>query len=81
VFPLRSSNCLAVFSFTSLNDLLISFLKLSTSIMNYDFKCESYFSGVFLYPGLLDMGVLGSDDGERSLFLLVRFLHFPFAIW
>jgi hypothetical protein len=25
--------------------------------------------------------VLCSDDGEWSLFLLVRFLHLPFAIW
>jgi hypothetical protein len=27
------------------------------------------------------VGVLCSDDGELSWFLLVRFLHLPFAIW
>jgi hypothetical protein len=27
------------------------------------------------------VGVLGSDDGEWSWFLLVRFLRLPFAIW
>jgi hypothetical protein len=27
------------------------------------------------------LGVLGSDDGEWSWFLLVRFLCLPFAIW
>jgi hypothetical protein len=27
------------------------------------------------------VGVLGSDDGEWSWFLLVGFLRLPFAIW
>jgi hypothetical protein len=27
------------------------------------------------------VGVLGSDDVKWSGFLLVRFLHLPFAIW
>jgi hypothetical protein len=27
------------------------------------------------------VGVLCSDDGEWSWFLLVRFLYLPFAIW
>jgi hypothetical protein len=27
------------------------------------------------------VGVLGSDDGEWSWFLLVRLLHLPFDIW
>jgi hypothetical protein len=27
------------------------------------------------------VGVLGSDDGEWSWFLLVRFLRLPFTIW
>jgi hypothetical protein len=27
------------------------------------------------------VGVLGSDDDEWSLFLLIRFLSLPFAIW
>jgi hypothetical protein len=31
--------------------------------------------------GLAEVGVLGSDDGEWSWFLLVRFLCLPFAIW
>ena len=28
----------------------------------YDFKSESYFSGMFAYPGLAAVGELGSDD-------------------
>jgi hypothetical protein len=39
------------------------------------------FPGVLGCPGLGEVGVLCSDDGEWSLFLLVRFLHLPFAIW
>jgi hypothetical protein len=27
------------------------------------------------------LGVLGSDDGEWSWFLLVRFFSLPFTIW
>ena len=49
--------------------------------MRYDFKSESCFLGVSGYPGLSVVGVLGSDDGESSWFLLVRFLRLPFAIW
>ena len=33
------------------------------------------------YPGLAEVGVLGSDDAEQSWFLLVRFLCLPFTIW
>jgi hypothetical protein len=64
-----------------LNEFLKPFLMSSTSIMRYDFKSESCFSGVLGYSGLANVGVLGSDDGEWSWFLLVRFLHLPFAIW
>jgi hypothetical protein len=53
----------------------------STIIMRYAFKSRSRFLGVLGCPGLGDMGVLRSDDGEWSWFLLVRFLHFPFTIW
>jgi hypothetical protein len=53
----------------------------STIIMRYDFKSESCFLGVLGYLGLAEMGVLGSDDGDWSWFLLVRILHLPFAIW
>ena len=49
--------------------------------MRYDFKPESCVSCVLGYPGLTVVGVLGSDDAEFSWFLLVRFLHLPFAIW
>ena len=31
------------------------------------------------YPGLTVVGVLGSDDVQCFWFLLVRFLHLPFA--
>jgi hypothetical protein len=57
------------------------FLKSSTSIIRYDFDSESCFSGVLGYPGLAEVGVLGSDEGERSWFLLLKFLCLPFAIW
>jgi hypothetical protein len=43
------------------------------------FKFKSCFSGMLGYPGLAEVGVLGSDDGEW--FLLVRFLRLPFTIW
>ena len=49
--------------------------------MRYDFKSESYFSGVLGYPGLAIVGVLGSYDAMWSWFLLVSFLSLPFAIW
>jgi hypothetical protein len=65
-----------VFSCISLIDLLMPFLKSSTGIMRYDFKSESCFSGVLGYPGLDEVGVLGSNDGEWSWFLLVRFFFF-----
>jgi hypothetical protein len=48
--------------------------------MRYAFKSGSSFSGVLGYPGLAEVGVLGSDDGERSWFLFVRFLGLPFAV-
>jgi hypothetical protein len=57
------------------------FLKSSTSIMRYDFKSESCFSGVLGYSGLTLVGILGSSYAEWSWFLLVRFLYLPFAIW
>jgi hypothetical protein len=53
----------------------------STSIMRYVFKSESCFLGVLGYPGLAEVGVLGSNDGQWSWFLLIRFLCLPFAIW
>ena len=49
--------------------------------MRYDFKSESCFLGVLGYPGLTVVGILGSDDGEWSWFLLVRFLSLLIAIW
>jgi hypothetical protein len=49
--------------------------------MRYDFKSPSYFSGVLGYPGLVVVGVLGSDDAQCSWFLLIRFLCLPFTIW
>jgi hypothetical protein len=49
--------------------------------MRYEFKSASCFSGVLGYPGLVVVGVLGSDDAQWSWFLLVRFICLPFAIW
>jgi hypothetical protein len=47
--------------------------------MRYDFKSKSFFLGVLVYPGLAEVGVLGSNDGEWSWFLLVRLLSFFFV--
>ena len=55
-----------MFSCISLSELLKSFLMSSTIIMRYVFKSGSVFSGVLGYPGLAEVGVLGSDDGEWS---------------
>ena len=49
--------------------------------MRYDFKSLSCFSGVLGCPGLVVVGVLGSDDAQCSWFLLVRFLNLSFAFW
>ena len=64
-----------------LGELLRTFLMSSTNIIRYDFESESCFSDVLGYPELAEVGVLDSDDGEWSWFLLVRFLCLPFAIW
>jgi hypothetical protein len=72
---------LALISCIYFSELLMPFLKSFTSIMRYDFKSESCFSGVLGYPGLTVLGTLGSDDTEWSWYLLVRFLHLPFAMW
>jgi hypothetical protein len=57
------------------------FLKFSTAIMTYGFKSVSCFLGMLEYPGLIVVGILGSDNAQCSWFLLVRVLCFPFAIW
>jgi hypothetical protein len=49
--------------------------------MRYAFKSGTIFLGVLGCPGLDWVGVLRSDDGVWSWFLLVRFLCLPFAIW
>jgi hypothetical protein len=61
---LKTSTCLAVFSYISLSELLMPSLKSSTSIMRYEFKSESCFSAVLGYPGLAVVGVLVSDDAS-----------------
>jgi hypothetical protein len=78
---LRTSTCLAVFSCISLSELLMPFLKSSTTIMRYDFKSVSCFLGVLGYPGLIVVGIMCSHDAQCSWFLLVRFFRLPFAIW
>jgi hypothetical protein len=80
VSSLRASTCFTVFSFISLSELLILFLKSSTAIMRYDFISESCFSGMLGYPGLTVVGVLGSDDAQWTWFLLVM-LHIHKSIY
>jgi hypothetical protein len=50
----------------------------STITMRNAFKSRSSFLGVLGCPGLGEVGVLRSDDGEWSWFLLLRFFHLPF---
>jgi hypothetical protein len=78
-----SSTCLAVFSCISLSELLKFFLMSSAIIMRYAFKSGSSFSGMLGCPGLGKVGVLGSDGGEWSCFLLVRVLRIspPGNLW
>jgi hypothetical protein len=70
-----------VFSCISLSELLESFLMSFTIIMRYAFKSGCSFSGVLGYPGMEEVGVLHSDDGEWFWFLLIGFLCLPFATW
>jgi hypothetical protein len=63
---LRTSTCLAVF-YCTLSELLMPFLKSYTSIMRYDFKSESCFSGVLGYPGLAVVGVRGGSEVAQCL--------------
>jgi hypothetical protein len=48
--------------------------------MRYDLKTQSCFSGVWGYPGIAVVGILGSDDVKLSWFLLARFFPLPFDI-
>ena len=48
--------------------------------MRYDFKSEYCFLGVLGYPGLAEVGVLGSDDSEWSVLVPVsKILTFAFC--
>jgi hypothetical protein len=63
-YSLSASTYLAMFYCISLRELIVSFLKSSISIMRYDFKYESCFSGVLWYPVLTVVGVLSSGDAK-----------------
>jgi hypothetical protein len=52
----------------------MSILNSSIIIMRCDFKSECCFSGVFGYPGLTEVGELGSDKAKQPWFLLLMFL-------
>ena len=58
----------------------MSFLCCYSIIMTSDFKSKSCFSGVLGYPGLAAVGEFGSDAAILPWFVLVMFLHLPFAI-
>ena len=49
--------------------------------MSYFLKTEPCLLGVLGYLALTVVGLLVLDDAEWSWCLVVRFLHFPFAIW
>jgi hypothetical protein len=81
-FSIRSCNSLALFSYISLSEFLKTFFMSTTIIMRYAFKSGSRFLGVLWCPVLAELGVLVSDDGEWSWFLLVRFcLSPPGNLW
>jgi hypothetical protein len=46
----------------SLRELFMSFLKSFIIIMKSDFRSESCFFSMMVYPGLAILGELGSDD-------------------
>jgi hypothetical protein len=64
VSSLRASSCLPVFFCISLRELLMAFIKSSIIIMRSDFRSESCFSSVMVYPGLAMVGELGADDAK-----------------
>jgi hypothetical protein len=49
--------------------------------MRFDFKSESCFSGVSVYPGLAVVEELSSDYAKQPCCLLLMFLCLPLAIW
>jgi hypothetical protein len=61
---LKASSYLPVFSCISIRELFMPFLKSSIIIMRSDFRSESCFSSVMVYPGLAVVGKLGSDDAK-----------------
>ena len=48
--------------------------------MTSDFESKSCFSCVLGYPGLAVIGEFGADAAILPRYLLVMFLHLPFAI-
>ena len=64
VSSLRASTYFPVFTCISLQELVMSFLKSSIIIMRSDFRSESCFSSVMVYPRLVMVGELGSDDAK-----------------
>ena len=51
-------------------------LNSSIIIIRSNFRSESCFSSVMVYPGLAMVGELGSDDLNQPCFLLLMFLFF-----
>jgi hypothetical protein len=64
ISSLRTFTYLPVFSSISLVELFMYFLKSSIIIMRCNFKSEYCLSGVLGYPGLPEVGELGSDDAK-----------------
>jgi hypothetical protein len=60
---LRASSFLPVLCI-SLRELFMIFLKSFITIMRSDFRSNSFFSGLMVYPGLSMVGELGSDDAR-----------------
>lgn len=72
--------CLSVISSVSFSTLTISSLKESITFMRSDFRSAFWFSCMFVYPGIVEFGELGSDDAKMYGLLLLIFLCLPLTI-
>ena len=70
-----------MFSCISLRELFMSSLRSFITFTRWDFRSDSWFSGVLGYPGLAVVGHLGYDDSNWHWFLLLMFLCLPLDIW
>jgi hypothetical protein len=59
----------------------LSSLRFSIIFVRWDFRSESYFSGMLGYPGFAVVGKLGSESANWPWTVLCMFLSLPLTIW